>query len=66
MCLEKNPVARPATADALKRMLERGGDLGSWTEDDAERWWQTNVPVNHNAGDVETEGNRLTASLETL
>jgi len=44
-CLAKSPDDRPATAEALARMLDKG-DLGSWTPEDAERWWQTNLPEN--------------------
>ena len=45
MCLAKSPADRPATAESLARMLDKS-DLGSWTPDDAERWWQTNLPEN--------------------
>jgi len=45
MCLAKSPDDRPATAEALAKMLDKG-DLGSWTSEDAERWWQTNLPEN--------------------
>ena len=43
MCLAKEPAQRPAGAEALARMLERCDDVGSWTPEDAERWWRTNM-----------------------
>ena len=45
MCLAKSPADRPATAESLAKMLDKG-DLGSWTPEDAEQWWQTNLPEN--------------------
>ena len=43
MCLAKEPAQRPAGADVLARMLERCDDVGSWTPEDAERWWRTHM-----------------------
>jgi serine/threonine protein kinase len=51
MCLAKDPAQRPASADALVRMLEGSDGAGSWTAEDAERWWHTHMPgdVSHDA-----------------
>ena len=51
MCLAKDPAQRPASADALVRMLEGSDGAGSWTSEDAERWWRTHMPgeVSQNA-----------------
>jgi eukaryotic-like serine/threonine-protein kinase len=43
MCLAKDPAQRPANADALARLLDNCDDVGSWTPEDAERWWHTNM-----------------------
>lgn len=43
MCLAKEPAQRPAGAEVLARMLDRCDDVGSWTPEDAERWWRTNM-----------------------
>ncbi|MEO8127050.1 MAG: serine/threonine-protein kinase [Bryobacteraceae bacterium] len=43
-CLAKKPEDRPATAEALSRMLFACEGVGRWTQDDAEKWWQTNRP----------------------
>jgi hypothetical protein len=59
-CLAKSPDDRPATAEALARMLDKG-DLGSWTPEDAERWWQTNLPENA----VPEQGYAQTAQLSS-
>jgi hypothetical protein len=44
MCLAKEPAERPAGAETLARMLESSDDVGSWTPQDAERWWHSNMP----------------------
>jgi serine/threonine-protein kinase len=44
MCLAKNPEERPASAEILARMLDSCDGAGSWTPEDAERWWCTNRP----------------------
>jgi hypothetical protein len=41
-------------------MLDKG-DLGSWTPEDAERWWQTNLPENA----VPEQGYAQTAQLSS-
>lgn len=42
MCLAKDPAQRPASAEVLARMLESvDGSGGSWTQENAERWWHT-------------------------
>jgi serine/threonine-protein kinase len=44
MCLAKEQTLRPASAEILRRMLMSCDDVGSWSADDAEGWWRTNVP----------------------
>jgi eukaryotic-like serine/threonine-protein kinase len=39
MCLAKEPAQRPGSANALGRQLENCNESGSWTAEDAERWW---------------------------
>jgi hypothetical protein len=39
MFLAKEPAQRPGSANALGRQLENCNEFGSWTADDAERWW---------------------------
>ena len=42
-CLAKNPDARPASADALSRMLA-AVPLAAWTQQRANAWWRAHVP----------------------
>ncbi len=42
MCLAKDPGQRPASSEALARMLETCGGLDAWTREDAESWWRLN------------------------
>jgi len=44
MCLAKQPGGRPGSAEALARLLDRCDDVGSWSADEAEQWWRTNIP----------------------
>jgi serine/threonine-protein kinase len=43
-CLAKSPADRPADAEMLSRMLSDCTDVGSWTQEDAERWWDILPP----------------------
>jgi serine/threonine-protein kinase len=65
MCLAKSPADRPATAESLARMLDKG-DLGSWTSDDAEQWWQTNLPENAVAEQSYAQTPQLSSREATL
>jgi serine/threonine-protein kinase len=40
-CLAKEAAARPQTAAALAEQLRRCSAAGSWSEEDAELWWQS-------------------------
>jgi len=55
MCLAKDPSERPASAESLTQMLERGNDAGSWTSKNAEDWWLTNRPESAVAEDAIVE-----------
>ena len=43
-CLAKSPSDRPASAEALSALLTDCADAGSWTQEEAERWWRTHLP----------------------
>ena len=43
-CLAKDPAARPATADALRRQLASLQFDAPWDRDAAARWWQAHLP----------------------
>jgi serine/threonine protein kinase len=43
-CLEKKPVDRFSDTQMLARMLE-GCNVGSWSAEDAQRWWNDNLPT---------------------
>jgi tRNA A-37 threonylcarbamoyl transferase component Bud32 len=42
-CLAKQPEQRPPSAEALEQALARCVSAGTWTPQDAEQWWRTNV-----------------------
>jgi serine/threonine-protein kinase len=42
-CLAKRPAERPASAAALRVAL-RACDAGTWSDDDAARWWHSHLP----------------------
>lgn len=46
MCLAKEPAERPNGAEVLSRLLEDCDDVGSWSREDAERWWETHMAEN--------------------
>jgi serine/threonine-protein kinase len=65
MCLSKDPAERPVNAEALARLLDGSDDVDSWTPEDGEHWWRTNmaadvVPTDHNAPTIEVDPNALT------
>jgi serine/threonine-protein kinase len=55
MCLAKDVSERPATAEALREMLESGDGAGSWTSKSAEEWWLKNMPENMFAAEAVTQ-----------
>ena len=44
-CLAKDPARRPSSARELMALLDTLADLGAWSADDAERWWQEHAPA---------------------
>ena len=42
LCLSKAPELRPQDAESLEQALGRCASAGSWTKQDAQRWWQSN------------------------
>jgi serine/threonine-protein kinase len=43
-CLEKDPERRPQSASALRALLEECGLDQDWSDDRAQRWWNSHVP----------------------
>jgi serine/threonine-protein kinase len=44
-CLAKRPEQRPQSAMELRQLLAGISDAPEWTQECAERWWQTYLPV---------------------
>ncbi|MBL8292489.1 MAG: serine/threonine protein kinase [Bryobacterales bacterium] len=44
-CLAKRPELRPQSALELSQLLAAITDVPEWTQESAERWWQTYLPV---------------------
>jgi len=44
-CLAKDPKDRPQTAEAVLKEVEMLIDDFPWTQQDAEGWWENNIPV---------------------
>ena len=42
-CLAKQPEQRPPSAEALDQALAACASAGTWTLQDAEKWWQSNM-----------------------
>jgi eukaryotic-like serine/threonine-protein kinase len=42
-CLAKRPEERPASAEELDQALAACGAAGTWTGQDAEKWWKSNM-----------------------
>jgi len=60
MCLAKKPAERPAGVDVFTRVLDGCVAAGSWTSQDAERWWHANMAGNVVHGDDDT--NKMTGA----
>jgi tRNA A-37 threonylcarbamoyl transferase component Bud32 len=61
-CLAKKPEDRPATAEALARMLEEIREIEPWTQDEAEKWWIANRPGFVIRADETQHGDSVSAS----
>ena len=44
-CLEKDPMSRPGSVVELYDELSACEDSGSWSRDDARRWWEDNAEL---------------------
>ncbi|MEW4564971.1 serine/threonine-protein kinase [Bremerella sp. JC770] len=44
-CLAKDPKDRPQTAEEVLKEVEKLLDDFPWTQQDAEDWWETNIPI---------------------
>lgn len=60
-CLEKDPSARFASAEALRDALAGCADAGVWTRDEARAWW-----TDHGAEVVRARDGARTPSLLTV
>ena len=61
-CLEKKPEDRPDSAEVLFRAL-MSAETGVWTQQDAESWWNKNVPEGGVGPEQDMQPSALTQSL---
>jgi serine/threonine-protein kinase len=62
-CLAKKPEDRPESAEALVRSLAGAEVGGAWTQEDAERWWNANIPEGAVRAVHDSDGSAPTRSL---
>ena len=55
-CLEKIPVARPPSAEALGEALAQCTAAGTWTSADARRWWENQADTQSGENTVPSTG----------
>jgi len=60
-CLQKDPARRPQSAAALRDRLDACAISPAWTQEHAQRWWETHRPAR---ADVEPTETLATAGLE--
>ena len=65
-CLAKSPADRPADAEALSRLLADCTATGTWTQEEAESWWRTQLPQGTTPNAAEWKQRASTAAIPTL
>jgi serine/threonine-protein kinase len=63
-CLEKDPAARPPNAAALGARLRAEPTAGTWTEVDAEAWWQRALDARRSSVSAEPDARTVQVDLE--
>lgn len=66
MCLAKKPEDRPESAESLARALAAGEGVSVWTQEDAEQWWNKNVPEGGARTHPEVDPSGVTQSMTSL
>lgn len=51
-CLDKDPASRPQSADQLIERLGACSESGTWTRQQAQRWWDAISPLSERHANV--------------
>ena len=62
-CLSKNPAERPRSAKELERMLHNCACVASWSEEDAEHWWQNYASNGQSTSELSTDAKKDTGQV---